>query len=284
MAYYDDLIISGYPGAKNKTAVYYLMWIPYKDIDTYIEPFGGVYGVGLKKDRHPVEIYNDIDKELCALFKVLSDEKTGEELLEKMMKVTYCEETFDNAKKQLKENTFDDDVQKAVMVWCTLLMSYNGMRDEYSKKNEVEATGKLQSLILKKTKLLPVMKNLVVKNIDALDLINEYKNDERTFMFIDPPYTEKNKHSDKKRKKIYNYEMLENKEHERFLEIICNAKAKILVCSYENELYNNFLCAEHGWKKIDVALTYKSLGARKNRYTSRAVESIYINYDIQNYI
>lgn len=42
---------------------------------TYVEPFGGSYTVGLRlTDIPPVEIYNDTDENLWALFRTLQDE------------------------------------------------------------------------------------------------------------------------------------------------------------------------------------------------------------------
>lgn len=41
---------------------------------TYIEPFGGSYAIGLNMPYvPPVEIYNDLEKNVYSLFKVLSD-------------------------------------------------------------------------------------------------------------------------------------------------------------------------------------------------------------------
>ncbi len=39
----------------------------------YIEPFGGSYSVGLRQDKKCLEIYNDLEKNVYSLYKVLSD-------------------------------------------------------------------------------------------------------------------------------------------------------------------------------------------------------------------
>ena len=70
------------------------------------------------------------------------------------------------------------------------------------------------------------------------------------------------------------------KEQIAFLENLEGAKAKIFVCSYENELYNEILCKNFGWKCVPVTDTYKymavsGLGQSKERVT----EVGDINYD-----
>ena len=77
----DIITIAPYPGGKNRNTLSYRPFIPYKDIDTYIEPFSGMWGVGLNKARHPVEIYNDTDNELVHLVSLLSDKEKGMEVL-----------------------------------------------------------------------------------------------------------------------------------------------------------------------------------------------------------
>ena len=41
--------------------------------DTYIEPFGGSFSIGLKKPNEtPIEIYNDLEKNVYSLYKAVS--------------------------------------------------------------------------------------------------------------------------------------------------------------------------------------------------------------------
>ena len=41
--------------------------------NVYIEPFAGSFSVGLMKEPTEIEIYNDLDKNVYSLYKVLSD-------------------------------------------------------------------------------------------------------------------------------------------------------------------------------------------------------------------
>ena len=62
-----------YFGGKNIMFKYIIEKFPNRETyDTYIEPFGGSYAVGLNMSYiPPVEIYNDLEKNIYSLYKVL---------------------------------------------------------------------------------------------------------------------------------------------------------------------------------------------------------------------
>ena len=64
-----------YFGGKNgMKKVIYEYFPPNDSYDTYIEPFGGSYGVGIGMENLPkVEIYNDLNKNVYSLYKVIND-------------------------------------------------------------------------------------------------------------------------------------------------------------------------------------------------------------------
>ncbi len=122
---------------------------------------------------------------------------------------------------------------------------------------------------------------MTVLSMDALELISEHKDNPEAFLFIDPPYPQVNESSKEKRKAIYEIELLCKNDQKRFLETLKGAKAKILVCSYGNELYDKVLCGEYGWNRRTVANVAKSMSVGgAGRAKSRATEIVYINYKI----
>mgnify|MGYP001655310843 CR=1 FL=1 len=82
--------------------------------------------------------------------------------------------------------------------------------------------------ILYKYPILERLQGLKVFNKNGLDIINTYKDDEHTFLFIDPPYTEKNESSEHKRSKIYQFEMLKDSEQVEFCHYYVVQKQKYL--------------------------------------------------------
>lgn len=282
----SNLCVAGYAGSKNKIAEAYLPYILYNGITTYVEPFGGMFGVGLNKSPHHIEIYNDLNKKLALLFSVLSDGILGIELISKMCTVPYSKEFFDKAKKTLQKIDFNknsfDRVEIACYVWSMLLMSFNGQMETFRGVYTGAEEEQLHMRMIKKYLLAERLQGLTVLNKDGLEVIEEYKNDRHAFLFLDPPYTQVNETSNNRRQKIYEHEILADKDQLNFLTVLEAAKARILVCSYKNTLYDKMLCTEYGWKCYPVADTVKSMrigGVGENR--SRATEFVYVNYEIE---
>ena len=278
----EIITISPYPGGKTRNALSYRPFIPYKDIDTYIEPFSGMWGVGLNKARHPVEIYNDWDNELVHLVRLLSDKEKGMEVLRMLHQFPYTKDFFNYAKGYLNNVDFqDDNLYAGALVWATFLFSYNGQGTSFRGIHKGTELAEIHRKLMKKIYTIQRLQGVTVLKEDANDLIKKYKEDSRTCLFTDPPYPPTHKSGKNERHKIYKAkEMLKIKEQIAFLENLEGAKAKIFVCSYENELYNEILCKNFGWKCVPVTDTYKymavsGLGQSKERVT----EVGYINYD-----
>lgn len=278
----EIITIASYPGAKNRNAPAYMPFVPHQNIDNYIEPFGGTFGVGLNKSRHAVEIYNDLDKELVHLVSLLSDKEKGMAVLNLLNQFPYTQDFFDYVKVYLKIVDFQrDDIFAGASVWAKLLFSYNGQRDTFRGIHKGTELAEMHRKLMKKVYTIQRLQGVTVLKEDANDLIKKYKEDSRTCLFCDPPYPKKHLTGKNERHKIYKAkEMLKVEEQIAFLKNLEGAKAKIFVCSYENELYDEILCNNFGWKCVPVKDTYKymtvgGVGQSKERVT----EVGYINYD-----
>ena len=277
--------IAAYAGSKNRIAKCYVPYIPYDGISTYIEPFGGMFGVGLNKSPHPQNIYNDKNPKLVLLMKVLSNRDTGFELLKSMCSVEYSEKSF--AKALEHSNNFDkyndSDIQKAVYIYTTLLMSYNGMMQKFRGIVTGTENEKFSYQIIKKYPLLDILNGLtVLEPQDGFSVIRQYNHRNDVFMLLDPPYPEKHLTGKGKRKKLYENEMLKNEEQLEFLNLIGDSTAKMLVCSYKNDLYDRVLCDGYGWKAYPLVHTYKSMRIGGAGIPKTAVdEYIYVNYSFE---
>ncbi|MBI5763557.1 MAG: DNA adenine methylase [Planctomycetes bacterium] len=62
---------------------------------TYVEPFGGCTSVLLNKPITEIEVYNDLDKRISRLFRVLRDR--GDELQKVLSLTPYSEVEFNNS-------------------------------------------------------------------------------------------------------------------------------------------------------------------------------------------
>lgn len=81
---------------------------------TYVEPFFGAGWVFFRKPRSMIEVINDIDDRVYALFKVLSDERLFQEFVEKIWFVGASEKLYYEMLERLKGGKLDL-VDKAVV-------------------------------------------------------------------------------------------------------------------------------------------------------------------------
>lgn len=296
----NNVSISAYPGSKNHTADKYVELLPVDGIKAYVEPFSGMFAVGLRcsPTAYPLRIYNDKDARLTLLAKVLSNPDTANRLFDMMLKVRFSNESFNYAKK-VSENAENIDIDCAISekaietaccVWVTLLLSYNGSMQTFRKLRKGTDEEVCLKQIKNKLPLIELMNGIQVYRKDAFDLIAELKQSQDTFLFIDPPYPENTKcgeNSDvnyKRKNGTYKFDMAKEPKQRKLLDLVKDATAKMLICSYDNELYNEILCTEYGWRKLAVADTYKLMrigfkGERKVKVTEYA----YINYDIKEF-
>ena len=278
----DIITIAPYPGGKNRNTLSYRPFIPYKDIETYIEPISGMWGVGLNKARHSVEIYNDTDNELVHLVSLLCDKEKGMEVLRILHQLPYTKDFFDYSKAYLNIVDFqDDDVFAGALAWATFLFSYNGQGTSFRGIHKGTELAEMHRKLIKKIYTIQRLQGVTVLREDANDLIKKYKEDKNAFLFIDPPYPEEHLTGKNKRGKMYKAgEMLKPEEQLDFLKNLEGAKAKIFVCSYENELYNEILCNNFGWKCEHVKDTYKYMAVGElGQCKERVAEVGYVNYD-----
>lgn len=286
-----DITIAPYAGAKNSSANAFEGIIPYDGIKVYAEPFGGTFGLGLKKAPHQIEIYNDKNSKLALLLQTLKNQETAYKLLDMLCTVEYSERFFDYAKeasnffKIYNLCSFDnrnDDVFISCLVYSTLLLSYNGQMKTFKGIRTGHEEYMFYKQIKKKLAVIERLKDVHVLNADGIELIKIFKEYREAFLYVDPPYTRHRNSSDKERGDIYEFEILDDELQQKFLNSLKDCKAKVLVCSYRNELYDNTLCSEYGFKRIDVAEVPKTMSiGQKGHKKSRAVEVAYVNYDIR---
>lgn len=288
--------IAPYPGAKAGYVGQVIAEIlPYDGITQYYEVFGGMANILLHKKPHPEEFYNDLNEKLVTLLAVLSDETASKELFRRMMNTTeyYNQSGFDyaqfaskhmlNSESQfMQEYGFNhnlDMIQKAAEVWKTLLMSFNGSMSHFKQVRTGTEALTLEYQLQKKLEIPERLKNVRILNEDAFQLIERMKSYPDVLMVCDSPYTKKQMGS----KVIYECEFSQEAQY-KYVNLVNDSKAKILLCGYDNEIYNSVLLNPdnpHKWYEYAVAdvaktMSVSSIGATK----SRATEVIWTNWPV----
>jgi DNA adenine methylase len=237
---------------------------PYK---TYIEPFAGSYIVGLQKPIAPVEIYNDLNKNVYSLYKVLSDKNLFAEFKEKCDLVFYSEDLRKEFKENLKKEI--SIVDRAFYFFYVNRSSHNGIggfsMNKYVRRSMSKSVSDFMSAIDRLPELHDRLSRVIVTNRDGNDLINENSNPD-CFIYCDPPYEQSTR-------TITRYDVdMDREGHLIFLNSVINNKSKILISGYDCELYD-FL-TESGFNKHNFEVNTIS-GNFKNKVK---VETIWKNY------
>jgi site-specific DNA-adenine methylase len=204
-----------YQGSKRKELPLIEKYQP-EEFDKVIDAFGGGGSVSLFYEQtfEVNVIYNEIDKGIVDLFKTLQDEKKTQNLIQEVKALPINNETF-----REKQNDLDNP---ANFLYCVSVGFRGNPRSgviNMRKNNQgIYVVNKLIGLSEKLSIFPPIVKNITILNMNAIDLIKKYANDEYAFIYCDPPYM--NKHGTNV------YSRFEMKDLEELFKIFLDKKTK----------------------------------------------------------
>jgi DNA adenine methylase len=240
--------------------------------DTYIEPFSGSFTIGIKKTITPVEIYNDLEKNVYSLYKVISDKVLFEQFKQKCDLTYYCADIRKEYKELLK-NPELSILDRAFYFFYVNRTSRNGIGglsvNTIIRRNMSKSVSDFLSAIDRLPELHQRLSNLIVLNEDGFELIKKYDR-ENVMFFCDPPYEQSTRTSSTR----YKFDL--NREgHIFFLDTVINIKkAKILISGYDCELYNKL--TDNNFKKQQFIVNTVD----GNRVPKTKIETVWYNYTI----
>jgi len=241
---------------------------PTTDYDTYVEPYGGTYIVGLMSAQAKVEIYNDLEQNVYSLYKVISDKELFKEFKEKCDLVLYCEQLRKDCKDNLNHENLSL-VDRAFNFFYVNRTSQNGIvgfsMNSHIRRGMSKAVSDFLSSIDRLQELHDRLSKVIVTNMDGVKLINKYNNP-KTFLYCDPPY-----HWSTRTSARYAVDM-DNSKQEEFIDAVIDSKSKILISGYECELYNKL--TDNGFTKHQFEV--KTMDGNFNKKTK--VETLWKNY------
>lgn len=261
-----------YYGGKGGMYKQIIQWFPDRSkYKTYIEPFGGSYSIGFNANlTDKQEIYNDKEKNVYTLFKVLVDDKKFEEFKRRCDLVFYMEDFRKECKDKLKKDKFEDDIDRAFCFFYSNRTSHNSIGG-FSKSTCIRRgmSKSVSDMLSSIDGLLEVhnrLSTVTVVNRDAIDLINEYDRD-NAFFYCDPPYEWSTRTTAR-----YECDMSVD-EHYNFVRAIVHRKAKFLVSGYNCDTY--CYLEENGFKRVDFVVNTID----GNAVPKEKTESLWMNYD-----
>jgi DNA adenine methylase len=219
---------------------------------TYVEPFAGGANLLLAKEPCKVEVLNDLDPRVVALFEVISDPELLPVLTERLMLTPYSREERLYAKARWKD-FLDDPVELARMFFVDCRQSLGGMIDRTSwgfvksgPNASVKGLAQPISAYIKAIRTLPKvgdrLSGVKIHNADYKDILVEY-DAEDTLFYLDPPYPK-----DTRRDGWYNFEM-SNSDHAELVERVVGLRGSAILSGYPNDIYQKLEIA--GWQRVE---------------------------------
>jgi len=268
-----------------------------KNIDTYIEPFGGAFWNYLKNTINIEEkkvIYNDFNPILVNMFMCMKYPDKMLSFLEK--EIPFDEESFVkhrsfvlkfyDKKIKLNEKNPNFDLATSFIYVMTHIFSGVGIKPnstmcypikrEKIKNGETfnKNAGKFNSIknkLRNKTYTEKLKKIDKFENKDFSEIIRKYDS-ENTFFYLDPPYFSK--------EHFYANHEFDLKDHERLKNELKLIKGKFLISYYYfDDLEKMYPKDQFYWAKKDYSVLS---GARKNKSQKVKTEILIANYDLNS--
>lgn len=198
-----------------------------KDIDRYIEVFGGAGWVLFGSDKHaPFEVFNDIDGDLINLYRCIKYHAPA--VQEELKYIIHSRETFRNYISQLHASGLTD-IQRAARYYVIIRSSFGADRKTFAT-GVTNLAGKIDYLLEIQNRL----QRVIIEHNDFEKLITTYDRAGALF-YLDPPYYEAEKY--------YNSNFF-TADHERLLNVLKGIKGKfVLSYNADNvvlEMYKDF--------------------------------------------
>jgi len=257
-----------YYGAKGRLAGHIVDLIPEHRV--YVEPFAGSAAVLLAKAPAPVEVINDLDRNVTTFFRVLRDQE--EKLVRALRLTPYARDEF--AAADLAEDGIDD-LERARRFFVRTTQGHNaagsGGRAGWSngiRAKHTDATA-TRNLVDRLDQVAERLRTVVVDNRDAAEVIAAHDADDTVF-YLDPPYLSGTRTCGRD----YAHEADSEDFHRGLAEALRLARGHVLLSGYPSPLYTELY---EGWDRLEIAVHRAATNTRGRTDVPRGVEVIWSN-------
>lgn len=205
----------------------------------YTEAYGGAASVLLHKPRVYAEIYNDMDGEICSLFRVLRDPAQARELKRVLELTPFARREF-----ELSYLPDGDPIEQARRTIIRSFMGFGsaaasgqntGFRNDANRSGTTPARDWLNypdalDFIVER------LRGVVIENRPALHLIEKFDKPE-ALHYIDPPYMQETRSQKRRQSPCYRFEMSDEQHRELAIELQ-RVKGMIVLSGYACPMYN----------------------------------------------
>lgn len=240
-----------YHGGKWKLAPWIIEHMPEHRI--YVEPFAGAASVLLRKPRAYAEIYNDLDGEVCNVFRVLRDPAAAALLAEQLRLTPFAREEFRESYQPTTEpvERARRTIARSFMGFgtTTLRESRTGFRSNGIRVGQPPQIDwalypeQLQHFVER-------LRGVVIENREASAVIEQQDRPE-TLFYVDPPYVHETRSALRRGShhgSAYRHE-LTDADHVALAEQLHEIDGMVILSGYPCELYDRELYAD--WQRLE---------------------------------
>lgn len=273
-----------YYGAKWAMAEWIISLIPPPPVvGCYAEHFGGSGAVLMRKEAHPVEVYNDMDKVVVNFFRVVREPELLQELMRALSLTPFSRAECDaNVKPDVEKDGPVEAARKFfICSWQGRGMKAASVREKTGWRYAVEAMGtyppndfynRAESLLWVAQRLQGVQ----IENSNAFENIDRYDR-VGTLHYLDPPYMHNTssinvggKSTSRHSLKAYQGEMSDALHDKLLLKIVTGSlKGMFIISGYDSVLYRDYFGTpdkpKRGWRILVRPLQTDS-GQKKDEY------------------
>lgn len=229
-----------YHGGKWKLAPWIISHFPPHRV--YVEPFGGAASVLLRKPRSYAEIYNDLNDDLVAFFRVLRDREQSARLIELLRLTPFARVEFDSA-----HSPTNDPVECARRLLVRAFMGFGsasvicshktGFRANSNRRGTTPAHGwaNYQECM---HALVDRMKGVIIEHRDAVACMQQHDSLE-TLHYVDPPYVHSTREFKRTRAKTVYSNELTDADHCALADNLKKLSGMVFLSGYRCELYDS---------------------------------------------
>jgi DNA adenine methylase len=196
------------------------------------------------------EVLNDVDDFLTNFYEVLQSEDNFPHFARMVSVVPFSETEWENAHALLAaarsaiilDPTEGMRVRLAAMFFVNCRMSMMGAGKSFTPTTKTRTRAGMNGEVsawLSCVEGLPAvhqrLRRVLIRNTDAVRCI-EKEDGPTTLFYADPPYL----HETRSATDVYDFEMNEL-QHRRLLEALCNARGKAMISGYDNKVYREYL-------------------------------------------
>lgn len=232
----------------------------------YVEPFGGMAGVLLKKEPSEVEVFNDLDGRVVNFFRVIRDRNLFDELKRRAELTPYSREEFQFLC-ETQEPTGPVERAWWFFVRCRQARGGTGSgkltpkawaTSTRTRRQMPEPISKYLSALDGLEDVANRFRRVIIENSPAINLIKKYDAPDVLF-YCDPPYPANTRSGGKA--DSYAFEITDA-DHVQLLETLKQRQGRVMLSSYDSPIYNDRLTA---WSRMEKATHVQFSNSGNNR-------------------